>query len=323
MSIMLTDRRTSTTAPSDLHLIFSRLHEKVTRRTEEDKHHLERQQRKTVDALRSRIKHLEPPVLPIDTWEQVRPRVEKSEEYRALDSDELRRSAFDKVVRRLKEKEHDTEQTERARRADHRHDRDHSLRNGHRPSGRGGGRYSRTPEPDAYEADRKNAMADRERQYRKSSATGLSPPPPREEALPPVRRRDRDLREREREREERDRERERFGRRDSGRLGGYERERRVVEMDRERSYVSRADPRDVGAKELDYGESGRTGSMTGSVGRRRRESTGEEGALGRRDVKRVRRDKKSRTPIAEPAPVVKEEETALRSGSEEGEIEED
>jgi len=294
----------------DLELIFLRLHEKIQKRTEEDKHHLERQQRRAVDALRSRIKHLEPPVHPSDTWEQIRARVERSEEYRAVSSDELRRSAFDKVVRRLKEKDTDAEYAERPRRRD---ERGVSRSNGyHRP--RPAGRYSRSPEPDAYEADRRKAQAERERLYRRGSGTGLSPPP---EAT--SRRRDDRDRERERDRERDDR--DRYDRRASGRLahGGmspYERERRERELERESRFMSRADPREVGAKELDYGDS-RAGSMSGSGGRRRRSEEDPDG--GRKDAKRVKMEKSAK----ETADEKEAEEKAVRSGSEEGEIEED
>lgn len=255
---MKTDRRTEKLDDDSLSLIFQRLLEKVMKRNEEDKYQAERHQRRAIDALRSRIKHLEPPVGVNDTWEQVRPRIEKLEEYRSLDSDELRRSAFDKYVRRLKEKEDDDRERDRARRdrdrdRDRLRDRDRDFRNGHDHRRRR--TRTRSPEPDAYEADRKKAQADRERSYRRGSVAGLSPPP--------YNRRDRD-------------ERDRYdGRQVSSH---YDRERRQREVERERSYISRADPRDK-ASELDYGD-----SRPGSV-RRRRDSDVES---PKRDVK-VRR----------------------------------
>lgn len=301
-------------SPDDLELIFLRLHAKIQKRTEEDKHHLERQQRRAIDALRSRIKHLEPPVHASDTWDQVRTRVERYEEYRAVTTDELRRSAFDKVVRRLKEKDTDVEHADRARRRD---ERGESRSNGHHRGARGAVRHSRSPEPDAYEADRRKAQADRERSYRKGSVPGLSPP-----ALEPSsRRRDDRERDRERDRDERDRyDRRALGRPVPGGMSPYERERRDREAERENRYMSRADPREVGAKELDYGDS-RAGSMNGSTGRKRRESE-EDGESGRKDSKRLKRDKRSKTP-ADLVEAKEAEEKAVRSGSEEGEIEED
>lgn len=262
---MQTDRRTASIDPEYLRLIFDRLHDRVLRRSDDEKH----AQRRAVDSLRSKIKRLEPPVAASDTWEQVRPRIEKLEEYRALDSDDLRKQAFDKVVKRLKESkdrddEHDRDHyhgVRRDRERERERPRDVDYRNGgrgdsHRPRHRTG---TRTPEIDAYEADRKKAIADRERQYRKSSVSGLSPPPPRRD------RDDRYDRGRDRERE-RERERDRFDGRPRSR---HDRpERRDREGDREKSYISRADPREKGS-ELDYGES-RPSSI-----RRRRDSEGE------------------------------------------------
>ena len=303
LSLMSTDRRTDSIPPDTLTLIFNRLLEKVLRRTEDDKHASERQQRRLVDGLRSKIKHLDnPAVLPTSTWETVRPQVAHLEEFQALESEDLRKQAFDKVIRRLKEKEEDAEkerEKDRGSKRDHRdrerdghRDRDRDLRNGH--SGRKHAppvtRASRTPEPDAYEADRRKAMADRERQYRKSSTTGLSPPP-------------------------RDRERDRHERISSKHADGrptahYDRERKDREDERERLYRTRGDPRG-GRDELDYG--------SGIGGRRRRAGESDGESEGRRD-KRVRRDRerKSRTP---PVPVVPvKDEPAVHSGSEEGEM---
>ncbi|KAL1625352.1 U1 snRNP protein [Diplodia seriata] len=112
-------------------------------------------------------------------------------------------------------------------------------------------------------------------------------------------------------------------RREVSSLSHYDRERRERDVERERSYISRADPREK-ASELDYGDS-RAGSM-----RRRRDSESPE---NKRDAKRTRRETRertfsprhhrSRTPEkkAQPAEPLKED-AALRSGSEEGEIEE-
>lgn len=300
---MRQDQRTEPLDTHDLNLIFNRLHEKVIRREQEDKHQQERYQRRTIDALRSRIKHLEPAVYPSDSWEDVRPRVEKYDEYHALPTDDLRRSAFEKVIRRLKEKEQDTEHVDRYR-------RDHRDRRNGVPGSRHS-YYSRTPEPDAYEADRKKAQADRERQYHKTSTTGLSPTPTES--------RRRDYRDRD--------ERDRYDGRRSGRLVGRDydrdyREREVRDYERERAYISRADPTEPPSRELDYGESGRTGSMSEN-GKKRRDSAMDEDGYdsGRRDSKRLK--KEDRTPKeSTPVKKVKEEEN-LRSGSEEGEIEED
>jgi pre-mRNA-processing factor 40 len=309
LDIMLADRRTATIDKDALRLIFDRLYEKVLKRSEDEKHAADRHQRRAVDALRSRIKHLEPPIRSSDSWDQVRSRVDKSEEYRAVETDELRRSAYEKVVKRLREKEEDAEKERERRRS--RRDDSRDYRNGHRAEPRRG-RLSKTPEADAYEADRRKAMADREKQYRKTSSLGLSPPP--------VSLRDRDRR------DDRHGRLDRVDRSPPPRISHYDRERRERDEERERLYRTRGDPR--GSRdELNYGEESK--SVTGSERRRRRggESDGESVDSGRKSNKRYRRerrpssrDKRSKTPEVKkevPEPV------GVHSGSEEGEIEED
>ncbi|MCJ1423175.1 hypothetical protein MMC29_001056, partial [Sticta canariensis] len=268
MNVMSTDRRTASLSPDTLALIFSRLHEKVIRRTEDDKHASERQQRRLIDALRSKIKHLDKPaVQSTSTWDSIRPNISHFDEFKALESDELRRQAFDKVIRRLKEKEDDAEKErerdrsgKRDRGAGRDRDRDRDPRNGHSSHHHPtidrhvpGGRHSRTPELDAYEADRRKAMADRERQYHKSGITGLSPPP-RDGRL------DRDRHERLSSRHQGD----------QPRLSHYDRDRRERDEERERLYRIRGEP-GAGRDELDYGD--------GRGARRRRgaDSDGESG----------------------------------------------
>ncbi|KAK5134431.1 hypothetical protein LTR08_006478 [Meristemomyces frigidus] len=285
--VMRTDPRTSVFTSEETRMVYDRLMEKIYKRAEEDKLHAERHQRKAIDALRSVIKHLEPPVRMGDSYEDVAARLTSYDEYQVLDDDEARRTAFEKHMRRLKEKEEDSER-ERARR-----ERDREHRNGSRRErdDRDSRRpRTRTPEVDAYEADRRKAQADRERQYRKASF-GLTPPP----------------------RERRD---DRYDdrRRDDRAASIYDRERREREMERERTYVSRADPRDKG-RSLDYGDEEAVVSRPGSV-RKRRDSD-----ISTRDIKRARRTR-TRTPEPVAPGVLPEEPPALQSGSEEGEIEE-
>ncbi|KAL4782972.1 hypothetical protein BJX76DRAFT_358403 [Aspergillus varians] len=327
-SIVLSDRRTANIDPEILQVIFQRIQEKAFRRNEEEKHAADRHQRRAVDALRSRLKRMDPPLRSSDTWDQVKPKLEKYDEYQALESDELREAAFDKVIRRLKEKEEDAERDRESRdrdrdrgsRRDHHHDRDrdrerdrdHRSGASYRGERRGASsRQSRTPEPDAYEADRRKAQADRERSYRKVS--GLSP-----------------VRERWDERDPRDR-RERDHERGTRSLSHYDRERRDREEERERLYRTRGDPR--GSRdELDYG--GDTRSVVSNDRRRRRDSDAE--SVASRSAKRYRRDsrerskgarkdreRRERTPTAGAAVDEAKEEKAVHSGSEEGEIEED
>jgi pre-mRNA-processing factor 40 len=184
-----------------------------------------------------------------DSFEKVRPRLEKSQEYLAVTSDELRRSAFDKYIKRLKDKEEELEKDRLKRRGD-RHSVDrHTHRERERSdrSHRGSrhGRPSRSPEPDAYEADRRKAIADREKNYRKTNVADSLLSPPR-------RSRDREIdrpRDTDRSRDI-DRPPHRSRRDDSIH---YDRDRRdprdsrdprdVRENDREKLYRRRGDPR--------------------------------------------------------------------------------
>ncbi|EAW07806.1 snoRNA-splicing protein PRP40 [Aspergillus clavatus NRRL 1] len=327
-SIVSADRRTANINSDILHLLFDRIKEKAIRRSEEEKHAADRHQRRAMDALRSRLKRLEPPVRATDTWDQVRPRVERLEEYKAIESDELRQVAFDKFIRRLKEKEEDVDRERDPRDRDRGSRRDHHDRadRDHRRGERRGppSRLSRTPEPDAYEADRRKAQADRERSYRKVS--GLSPVREKRD--------ERDNRDRDRERErDRDRYRDRVDRdwdreRTPRPLAHYDRERRDREEERERLYRTRGDPRG-GRDELDYG--GDTRSTTSNDRRRRRDSDTE--SVASRSAKRHRRESRERERSRgakrerrEPSTIPEEpkaEDKAVHSGSEEGEIEED
>ncbi|KAL8733729.1 MAG: hypothetical protein Q9166_001922 [cf. Caloplaca sp. 2 TL-2023] len=302
LSLMSTDRRTGTISEDTLSLIFVRLQEKIVRRSEHEQHTSERHQRRNIDALRSKIKHLSnPPVTASSTWESVRPQIAHLEEFKILEHDELRKQAFEKVMRRVREKEEDTLERERSA---HAGGGKRDRRNGHREP------RHRTPELDIYEAERRKAMADRERVYStKAGGTGLSPP------LPVPRSRERDRHVRLDSRGERS---ERRGHRYPSDLEHTPRSRveedGLRDRERERLYATR--PR--GERELDYGDLRVGGSM-----RRRRGSEGsEEGSLRKRrrgETPREDRRRKEKTKTPELA----KEEVGLRSGSEEGEMVED
>lgn len=257
---MKKNERTADIDNKTLQSIFDYVVAKVKKREEESRRDEEHSERVAMDNLRSAIKRLDPPVALSDTWDVVRSRVERSDEYRALKSDSLRESVFDKYMRRLKDKESD--RRDRGRRDDRdrdRRDRDRDYRNGHGDSHRRHRTRTRSPEHDPYAAERRRAQQDREARYKNNDNTGLSPPPRRE-------RRDDDRYDRPRRSP-----------------GGdhYGRERREREVERERSYVSRADPRESSVSLLDYGDgAGRTASS-----RRRRES---DESASKRDSK-VRR----------------------------------
>lgn len=256
LSVMRTDPRTANIDEQSMHSIYNYVLAKVKKREEEERRDEEHNERYAMDALRSVVKRLDPPVSLTDTWEVVRPRVEKTDEYRALKSDNLRESVFDKYMRRLKEKESD--RRDRSRRDERDRDRDRrerEYRNGHSDSHRRHRTRTRSPEHDPYAAERRRAQQDREARYRNNDSTGLSPPPARRE------RRDDDRYERPRR---------------SPAGDHYGRERREREVERERSYVSRADPREASVSLLDYGDSG---GRTSSARRRR----GSDESTSRRD----------------------------------------
>ena len=87
--------------------------DKVKQRSESERAHSERNQRKAVDSLRSVIKHLDPPVRVGDKYEDVVPRLQGYPEFRSLNDEEARKSAFEKHIRRLKEKEDDVDRDRR------------------------------------------------------------------------------------------------------------------------------------------------------------------------------------------------------------------
>jgi pre-mRNA-processing factor 40 len=280
------DRRTANIERYILELIFERvrltafsttegtvltdakqLQEKKSSKRLDDDKQAERQQRRAFDDLRSFLKRLDPPITVTDTYEKVKSRIAKSPEFLAVATEEARQSAFDKHIRRLKEKDEEADRDRLRRRDRGDGNRDSRGERSHRSSGRPG-RGSRSPEPDPYEADRRKAIAERERNYRKSSMAEslLSDRRSNDGHHDSARDRDRERdRDRDRERRDRDRDtprdrdRERDRDRDYDRprtrrddeLNHYDRERRTREEDRERLYRRRVD-RDV--NELPYGD---------------------------------------------------------------------
>lgn len=287
---MQNDRRTANIDRDSLSLIFERvcevplmncfqvadsvqLREKVTRRNEDDRHQSERHQHRAIDKLRSVIKHLEPPVRHDDTWEKVRPRIERTEEFLAVTSEEARQSAFDKTIRRLKDRISDEEERDRMKRRDRAsvdrprdrdRERERDRDRGERPHRSSGGRHrSRSPEPDIYEADRRKAIADREKNYRKTSVADTLLSPGRRGI----------------DRSDRDRDIDRPYRSRREPSPRYDRDRRDSRDDRDRGYRRRADPRSE-MPELQYGD-----ERPSSGARRRRPESDNESVGSRRDSK--------------------------------------
>ncbi|OAQ72147.1 formin binding protein (FNB3) [Pochonia chlamydosporia 170] len=364
LSIMKDDRRTANIDNDILQLIFERLREKRAAKRDDDKQS-DRQQRRAVEDLRAHLRRLDPPIVSGDTYEKVRSRLLKSEEFQAVSSEDLRRGAFDKHMRRLREKEEDDADRGHRRGSRVSTERETSRRERERSRGERSqrstrpARRSRSPEQDPYEADRRKAIAERERNHRKSTMAEnlltsdrggrLSPPPRRERDRDRDRERDRErdrdrdrdrdrerdrdrdsVRDRDRDRErERDRDRDRERDRDLDRPprsrrdddSHYDRERKDREDERERQYRRRIDRGSY--DELPYGDERPSGSR-----RRRQEDEDETSRRDSRDSKRLKRDRsRERSPTREgrarpktpPAAPAKE---VVRSGSEEGEIEE-
>ncbi|CAN6632152.1 pre-mRNA-processing protein Prp40p [Trichomonascus vanleenenianus] len=99
----------------NLDVLFSRLQKQMKHKREEDRYADARKIRRTQDDFRYYLKHLDPPVKVSDTWDRVKTRVESSAEYKALPDDESRREAYDKHIRRLKEKMYEEKERERER----------------------------------------------------------------------------------------------------------------------------------------------------------------------------------------------------------------
>ncbi|CAN8098792.1 unnamed protein product [Discula destructiva] len=348
LAVMKEDRRTANVDPDILKFMFERLQERKTK--PEDDRQTERLQRRAVDDLRSYMKRLDPPITLSDTYEKVKARLQKVPEFQAVIAEDARRAAFERHQRRLREREEEAEkEKDRQRRRDRSRDRyrdrerererERDKDRGERSHRRGHTR-SRSPEPDMYEADRRKAIAERERNYRKTSMA---------ETLLSDRRssgghddrdhRDRDRGDRERlrdrERDRSDRERDRIRDRDYDRPArsrrddpppSYDRERRDREEERERSYRRRIVERDV--EGLNYGDE------KPNVPRRRRAEDDDVRRPDSRESKRLktetsprertpRRDGRLRTRSPQPPSKEKEEPAGVHSGSEEGEIEED
>lgn len=262
--IMHSHPRTASLNDDELSMIFDRILQKVRRREEEKQIGAERQQKAIVDSLRSAMKKLHPLIRFEDSYEDVDARLSGIRDWDTA-GEEVRKRAFDKYMARLREKDDD-------RRRDRERDRSREYRNGSRRDDRDDRRdrtrqrtRTRSPEVNAYEADRIRAQADRERSYRKTSF-GLTPPPRGADRYD-----DRDRRDDRRD------ERRRPTRDDL-----YETERRAREAERERNFMSRADPRDKG-KTLDYGDDDVVGSRPPSI-RKRRES---EASMGSRRESKV------------------------------------
>lgn len=228
--------------------------QKRAKRSDEDRQS-DRQQRRALEDLRSHMKRMDPPIGVDDTYEQVRTRLAHVPAFQAVSSDEARRGAFEKHVRRLKEKDDEVDKDRQRRRDRPDGYRDRGERS-HRSSARSV--RSRSPtEHNTYEAERRHAIAERERNYRKTSAADVLLTDRRSPAgrSPSIRDRERDReRERDRDREpdrERERDRDRDRERDRDRRDYRERDHRDRERERDRDR-ERDRERDRDHRDRDY-----------------------------------------------------------------------
>lgn len=104
MDFLQKDPRMHNIAPKDVQLVVEALKDKAARRKREEQRRAERKLRHAIDDLRSTIKHLDPPVTLQDTWEVVKPRVEMTSTYKALEVEDHRKAAYEKHMSRLQEK---------------------------------------------------------------------------------------------------------------------------------------------------------------------------------------------------------------------------
>lgn len=278
--VMRSHPRTDMFSPDEMSMVYNKIMDKVKERIEKSKHKAERDQRDLLDNVRYAMKKIEPPLRLDDTFEDVAKLLERNKDFIAAD-DETRHAAFVKFMKRLRERE-DERARDRdsyrngARREDRERDRD-------RRDDRDRHRRTRSPEVDAYEADRRKAQADRVSRARKPSF-GLTPPPRDMRDLRDVREaRPRDPRDR-RGSDHYDGRAARPVSRGSGGMSAYSRERRERDLERERHYTSRADPRDK-ARTLDYGDEDTVGSRPGSVRKRQ----GSEASMASRRESKVRK----------------------------------
>ncbi|KAG9284653.1 hypothetical protein G9A89_004695 [Geosiphon pyriformis] len=123
---VISDERCAMVSEVNMRIIFDQLLKKQ-----------EKKQRRKMDAFKSILKHFEMMITLEATWEQVRPVLEKTEEFHAIDNEEARIEVFDRFMERLKEKrikrEHEESEEELLRDDDFDEDRDRKRKHkGHR-----------------------------------------------------------------------------------------------------------------------------------------------------------------------------------------------
>ncbi|CEG69923.1 hypothetical protein CU097_005581 [Rhizopus azygosporus] len=128
----LDDTVTSEVNQENLVFIFEHLQLKAEHRLKEEKRRHEKKQRKRMDVLRHALKKLQPPIQLEDTWDNVKSRIEEMEEYKDLDDESLAQEAFEKFMKRLKEKNEEEDDEEGMIREGEEEEEYHSVSSHHR-----------------------------------------------------------------------------------------------------------------------------------------------------------------------------------------------
>ncbi|KAI7861501.1 hypothetical protein BDF14DRAFT_1868453 [Spinellus fusiger] len=110
--IVSQEERSSIVTENNLKIIYEHLKSKAAIKQKEEKRRQERKLRRKMDSLRHAMKHIEAPVGAEETWEQVRPRIENLPEFQDIEDEKVRTEAFDKFIKRLKEKQNGQEEDE-------------------------------------------------------------------------------------------------------------------------------------------------------------------------------------------------------------------
>eukprot|EP00123_Amoebidium_parasiticum_P017142 comp23725_c1_seq2/m.40898 comp23725_c1_seq2/g.40898 ORF comp23725_c1_seq2/g.40898 comp23725_c1_seq2/m.40898 type:complete len:809 (-) comp23725_c1_seq2:212-2638(-) len=98
------DTRANVLEPINIRLAFSHYKEKAEKAEKERLQREERRAKKKAKAFRDYLRYdLEPRLTADDTWEGSRGRLEKSEEYQEMDSEEARKAVFESYLEELKE----------------------------------------------------------------------------------------------------------------------------------------------------------------------------------------------------------------------------
>ncbi|BGP62244.1 U1 snRNP protein [Rhodotorula toruloides] len=151
---------------------FEKLHHRAVRHARDERRRAEKKLRLLVDDLRYAFKKVDPPIdVDTATWEDVVPLVEQTDEWAALEgNDEARKTAWEKFVRRQKEKRAereamDLDRTERDRQYERERDAERERAGERDPSYRSSRRRgSHIPEDEEHEHER-----DRRRRLSRSS----------------------------------------------------------------------------------------------------------------------------------------------------------